>query len=87
MLKSASNFTDKHIQDLSVSMYNSATMLRVSHFIAEKYLLLFFFLIYLVCFVSSLLRYTIFTAWLSKVLFVSFTANPICFISIETGCG
>lgn len=43
MLKSASNFTDKHIQDLSVSMYNSATMLRVSHFIAEKYLLLFFF--------------------------------------------
>lgn len=85
MLKSASNFTDKHIQDLSVSMYNSATMLHVSHFIAEKYLL--FFLIYLVCFVSSLLRYTIFTAWLSKVLFVSFTANPICFISIETGCG
>lgn len=86
MLKSASNFTDKHIQDLSVSVYNSATMLRVSHFIAEKYLLLFF-LIYLVCFVSSLLCYTIFTAWLSKVLFVSFTANSICFISIETGCG
>lgn len=57
MLKSASNFTDKHIQDLSVSMYNSATMLRVSHFIAEKYLLLFFLnLLGLFCLFSSALH-------------------------------
>lgn len=90
MLKSASYVTDKHVQDLSVPMYNSvsacSTSAFVSCFIDEKYLH-FLCTLSLFCLFSSLLHSVILKAWLSKVLFVSFTANPICFISIETGCG
>lgn len=56
MLKSASNFTDKHVQDLSMSTYNSVPMLHVSHFIAEKYLLFLFNLLHLFCLFSSVLH-------------------------------